>query len=439
MNWIKNFNAIATSEKRKTALSIVSAGLDAIDTESVIRTNIFLSESILKIKDQSFELAHFDAIRIIGFGKVVCKAVATLESILGDRIKSGIVIGTEAAIGSPAITSFVGSHPLPSDINVKASAEIVNLAQSLSERDLVIVIVSGGGSSLLCWPPEECDQGRRLYEDFLKTGATIEELNTVRKHISLLKGGGLAKMLYPATVIGLIFSDVPGHGDTFYATVASGPTYPDNLTVADAENVLKKYGLGGYTLRETPKDKTYFKKVFNIPLVSNYDALQAMAKYGQQHGFTTTILSDAMYDPPEEVVTAMFTAATAAGNTDTDKMQLILAGGEPKIEVPIEHGTGGRNEHTTLEAIRFLSAKKDATIANDAVFISLASDGHDNNTAAGAIADTETLAKASAAGLSAEKYLAAFDAYSFFEKTGDLIVTGQTETNVSDLMVLLTG
>jgi len=444
-NKIKNWDALATSERRKTALSIVNAGLDAIDTKRVIHATVSLLKTagneILTIKDHTFDLSKFDDIYIIGFGKVVCEAVAALESILGDRIKSGVIIGTEAAVCGGAIKSFVGSHPLPSQANVKASGEIVAMAKNLTERDLVIVIVSGGGSSLLCWPLEECDQGKRLYEDFLKTGATIKELNTVRKHISLLKGGGLAKMLFPATVVGLIFSDVPGHSDIFNTTVASGPTYLDKSTVTDAKNVLKKYGLdvSQYTLNETPKDDTpdgrkYFEKVFNVPLVSNYDALTAMAGYGQKHGWTTTILSDAMYDSPETVVKKMFEKAAEI----KDGTQLILAGGEPKIEVPAEHGRGGRNEHTTLEALRHLvsvNMKQDSP--EKSLFISFASDGQDNNMAAGAIADAETLTKVAAAGLNAEQYLATFDAYSFFEKTGDLIITGQTETNVSDLMLLL--
>jgi glycerate-2-kinase len=463
-NWIKNWDIIATSEKRKTALSIASAGLDAINTERVIHAAMSISDSpaeTLHIKDRTFDLSQVDAIRIIGFGKVVCQAVTALEDVLGDRIKSGIVIGTEATTCNSVIESFTGSHPIPSPVNVKASAEIVTMAKSLSARDLVIVVVSGGGSSLLCWPPEECDQGKKLYEDFLKTGGTIEELNTVRKHISLLKGGGLAKMLYPATVVGLIFSDVPGQGDAFYATVASGPTYPDSSTTADAENILKKYGfdLSDYTLNETPKDTTtdekkYFEKVTNIPLVSNYDALEAMTEYGRTCGFVVTTLSSTIYDPPEIVVKEMFEKArdVANKNSGTEQMeqteqtqrapQLILAGGEPKIEVPAQHGRGGRNEHTALEALRYLASMQNVSKSpespeQNSVFISLASDGHDNNSAAGAIADSETLKKAADVGLEIEKCLTAFDAYSFFEKTGDLIITGQTETNVSDLMVLL--
>jgi glycerate-2-kinase len=439
MNWIKNWDQIATNEKRKTALSIVSAGLDAIDTEHVIRSSVSLSgmagSEVLTIKGYTFDLAKFDAIRVVGFGKVVCSATAALSAILGNRIKSGVVIGTEMMTSSPVIESFVGSHPMPSEVNIKASEKIVSLAKNLSERDLIIIIVSGGGSSLLCWPPLECDQGKRLYEDFLKTGGTIKELNTVRKHISLLKGGGLAKILFPATVVGLIFSDVPGNNDASNAMVASGPTYPDNSTVTDAENVLKKYGLdlNSYTLNETPKDtndKKYFEKVTNVPMISNYNALQAMAKYGQKCDYNATILSDTMYDDPETVVKKMFEKA----DENSTMKQLILVGGEPKIEVPAKHGKGGRNEHTTLEALGYLVNKN----KKSTIFISCASDGHDNNAAAGAIADDQTLAKSTAVGLHIEKYLAAFDAYSFFEKTGDLIVTGETETNVSDLMVLLT-
>ena len=152
------------------------------------------------------------------------------------------------------LQTFQGTHPLPSAENVRASGKIVQLAKQMTENDLVLVIVSGGGSALMCWPQSECEQGRRLYQNFLRAGGSIVELNTVRRHLSALKGGGLAAMLYPATVVGLIFSDVPGDNPQ---AVASGPTYRDETTVEDARRILGKYGLGGYALRDTRIDAKY--------------------------------------------------------------------------------------------------------------------------------------------------------------------------------------
>ncbi len=424
--WIKNYTAIATTDRRKAILDIACAGLSAIDTEHVLQQAVSLTGPELHInnqtKDHVYDLSKFRSVRLIGFGKVVCEATAALEAILGDRLTSGIVIGTESTVCN-RVESYTGSHPMPSKANVIASNEIVTLSNDLTAEDLVIVVVSGGGSSLLCWPENECEQGERLYKEFLNTGGTIEELNTVRKHISSIKGGGLAKMLYPATVAALIFSDVPGAGDRVFAEVASGPTYRDMTTVADAEAVLKKYNLTGYTLNETPKEEKYFEKVSNIPIVSNNTALDAMAERATSMGFKTVIISDELYQSPKEVVSLMFKTAEGAHKV------AILAGGEPAIQVRAQHGVGGRNEHCSLEALKLLS--------KNSIFVSLASDGHDNNLAAGAIADSQTLEKATLAKLDIQAHLDTFDAYTFFEKTGDLIVTGSTEANVSDLMVLL--
>jgi glycerate-2-kinase len=239
----------------------------------------------------------------------------------------------------------------------------------------------------------------------------------------------LAKILYPATVVGLIFSDVPGND---WSHIASGPTYKDTSTVADAEAIIKKYSLGGgstYLLKETPKEDIYFEKVTNIPLVSNQTALDAMAKKGRALGYNPVILSNALYESPERVRDMMFDRAEISHDP-----VLVLAGGEPSLQIPKQHGKGGRNEHLVLSALDRMSRIKNSS---EPLFISIGSDGIDNTDAAGAIADTETLQKATALGLDPKAYLDAFDSYHFFEKTGDLVFTGSTGANVSDLMVVL--
>jgi glycerate-2-kinase len=295
---------------------------------------------------------------------------------------------------------------------------MLNTCSDLSEDDLVLVIVSGGGSAMLCGSLDECEQGISLYRDAIRTGMSIHELNTVRKHLSSLKGGGLARHLWPARVIGLIFSDVPGAA---HGMVASGPTWPDPSTAAEARSILDHYGLSEYRLNETPKDPKYFKRVTNSVLVSNRVALEAMAQKAHMLGYNDRIMTDELYDEPERTIRKL-------QEISSDK-SVVLAGGEFRITVPNE-GKGGRNTRATLTALR--------TVSDDAVFVSFASDGLDNTDAAGAIADVLTKQKAKNAGLSPESFLKSYNDYVFFERTGDLIFTGPTGANVSDLMLLLT-
>ncbi|MEK9185256.1 MAG: glycerate-2-kinase family protein, partial [Patescibacteria group bacterium] len=274
--WIKNTAELAVSETRKKALQIVSAGLDAINTPEVIRSAVKMDGNFLSIRDEKIDLKKIRRIIVVGFGKAAAAAAYELEKIMGDRIFGGAVIDL-TAFGLKRIRGFKGTHPKPSQANVDATEKIVELAEGISASDFVIVISSGGGSSLLCWPKEEFEQSAKLYDEFLHTGGNIEELNTIRKHVSQIKGGGLAKLFYPAKIIGLIFCDIPGGKCN---KVASGPTFKDSSTIADAEKILKKYGLNGFYLNETPKEDLYFKNVLNVPLVTNETALNAMAEKG---------------------------------------------------------------------------------------------------------------------------------------------------------------
>lgn len=413
-NWFKNYEQIAVTPQRKNLLSIAAAGLDAIETESIIRQHVTFTDHKLKIQEQIFDLTKFKNIKVIGFGKSACKAAFALEQILGNKIKTGIAIGL-APTACEVIQTFGGTHPSPSYGNVEISHSILTLSREADASDLVIVIVSGGGSALLCWPKDECDQGQILYHQFLKTFGSIQELNVVRKHISLLKGGGLAKYLFPATVIGLIFSDVPGD---HYDMVASGPTYKDSTTVSDAQAIIKKYNLPEFALVETPKDDKFFEKVTNIPIVSNKLALEAMHRQAKNLGYSSEIISCELYDNVDTVISKLLAA----------KSDVVLAGGEPKVRVTHLETRGGRNLRSSLTALTRLE--------KSAAFLSLASDGLDNSDAAGAIADQITADKAHRLGLNPKKSLDADDTYSFFGKLNELIMTGPTQANVSDLMIL---
>lgn len=416
---IKNFDTLATTATRRDALLIAEAGLQAIDTVSILNDSVVVTGEMLSIGAQEFNLADFEHIYIIGFGKVACTAAHTLEQILDGRVKDGAVIGVAEKV-CQVVDTYAGTHPLPSSQNYTATKHIEEVAHNATEKDLVLVIASGGGSALLCSSMGECDQGKKLFGSFLQSGGTIEELNVVRKHISHLKGGGLAKALYPATVATLIFSDVPG-GDI--AAVASGPTCYDETTKTDAQEIIDRYALGDFVLTETPKDEKYFKKVYNITIVSNQTALVAMQQTAEKLGYDAEVLSATQYATPEE------TGAMLTEKLHPGYMQCI--GGETKLTIPEGcTGKGGRNDYLALTMLE--------TLQDGHVFVSLASDGHDNTEAAGAIADTATRTKAVAAGLDVEDYKHCLNSYPFFDAVGGHIVTGLLESNVSDLMFLLT-
>lgn len=415
VKWIKNFDELATTENRKLALEIMESGLNAIDTIEVIKNKIRLENNVLKIAGQDFDLAKFKKIKVVGFGKSSCDAAVALEKILGPKIKEGAVISLNSAVCGN-IETFVGTHPKPSPQNIAAGNKIYEIVAGSTAEDLIIVLVSGGGSALLCYGEDECEEGIKLYDSFLKSGRTISEINTVRKHLSVLKGGGLAKLAYPATVIGLIFSDVPGD---YFADVASGPTYKDMTTMDDAQKIISENNLGNFNLIETPKEEKYFEKVHNFVLVSNKIAVEAMAKEAERFDLSVKIVSTELYDE------ALQKILEADG-------EVILAAGEPKIVVPENAGKGGRNTHLCL-----LAFQQGLPLLGNSVFISFASDGMDNTDAAGAIVDKATIDKAQKLGLEASGYLVHFDSYNFFRQTGDLILTGPTGANVSDLMILL--
>ncbi len=416
---IKNHTELATSALRRDALAIAEAGLQAIDTTAVLQRAISIDGDTLIIQGQHFDLTDYKHIYVIGFGKVACTAAYTLEKIMQGRVRSGAVIGV-AERTCQVVDTYAGTHPLPSQQNYIATKHIAEVARAATEHDLVLVVISGGGSALLCSSMGECDQGNILFESFLPSGGTIEELNIVRKHISHLKGGGLAKALFPATVAGLVFSDVPG-GDM--ASVASGPTYFDTSTVQDAEALISKYNLGKFHLLETPKDPKFFERVHNFTIVSNVTALNAMQEAAKARSYRADLVSATQYADVEQTKKLLLAQAEVGA--------MHCMGGETKVTVPKEStGKGGRNGYLALSVLDSLKENQ--------VFISLASDGRDNSATAGAIADLEIQNKALHANVPISDYLNNFDSFSFFEQVGGHIKTGMLESNVSDLMLLLT-
>jgi glycerate-2-kinase len=416
---IQNFDTLATTPLRKDALTIAEAAYAAIDTDAVMRAALTLTGSMLRVGERSYDLSQYARLRVIGVGKASCTAMQTIEKILGKNIHAGIAIDIHTGVCEIADV-LEGSHPHPTPQNVAASQKVVAMASDRTEKDLFIVIVSGGGSSLLCYPLDECEQGARLYEDMKQTDATIEDTNTIRKHISDVKGGGLAALLYPATVIGLIFCDIPGEKSE---EVASGPTYLDMSTVADAQAVLDRYHLTGYTLKETPKDMKFFERIYNVPVVTNKNALAGMETAARALGYAVKNAGADLYDETALLVERMYDLLA-------DKT-VVIAGGEPRLKVTKSGGKGGRCQYAGLRALSRVREKD--------VFLALASDGRDNSDSAGAIVDAASPQKARTRGVDVRQALDSFDSYTFFEKMGDLLVTGPTGANVSDLFILIRG
>jgi glycerate-2-kinase len=414
---IKNTASLGTTPARTDALAIAESAYAAIDTGAVVRAQLWFDGATLHADGRAYELSKYKRIHVFGFGKASCRAVEEIGKVLDGRVERGVAIDVRPGVCAVADV-WEGTHPKPSAGNVAVTERIVGMAENCEEDDLVIVAVSGGGSALLCWPMDECDQGVKLYDDFLHTGATIEEMNTVRKHISAVKGGGLAKLLYPATVVALVFCDVPGE---HYEEVASGPTYLDKSSVADAQAILDKYGLTGYALHETPKEAMYFEKVHNIPAISNHGALDAMQREAESRGYRVVRIGEALYDEPAKLLSMM---REASGHKT-----VVLAGGEPRLIVTKKGGKGGRCQYVSLEALRALRAGE--------TMLAFGSDGKDNSDAAGALTDAGTLARAAQLSLRFEDALDSFDTYTFLQHTNDLIMTGPTDANVSDLFALI--
>ncbi|MFA5870787.1 MAG: DUF4147 domain-containing protein [Candidatus Paceibacterota bacterium] len=423
MSRVQNIENFQKSDLRKKALEIIESAYDAIDTERAIERSVRVTKTMLYLGETEFSLDSIDKIIVIGAGKCSPPAACALEKILGKLISGGIVIGTKKReLCSAAMIVREGTHPFPTEVNVSATNEMLDLLHRLTNRDLVIALISGGGSTLLCNPKNmTCGNEKDVVQKMFKNGATIEELNTIRKHISGARGGMLAYHAYPARVVSFIFSDVPGND---ISMVASGPTVMDTTTVQDAEKIIEKYGLKSFfpsgSLIETVKDEKYFVRVSNEMLVSNDKALESMKLTSERLGFTTEIITNALRGEAKEIgkkVAEMI--AVAPPHT------AYLLGGEPTVTVTHE-GYGGRELEIVLSSV--------SHIKDDTIVVGFASDGRDNCDFAGAVCDIMTAQNAKEKKVDPEQCLKENASYKFFETVGDFIMTGETGENVSDLI-----
>ncbi|MEM2367107.1 MAG: glycerate kinase [Candidatus Bathyarchaeia archaeon] len=446
---IQNGETLLDKRARELALKSLEAAIKAVNPKSLIKSKLKLEGSILHVNGRAFNIGKFKNIYVIGGGKASGSMAEALEEVLGDKITDGLV---NVPKGNKHKTGIIrlheASHPIPDESGVEGTRKMLEIAEKAGEEDLIICLISGGGSSLMPMPRGEITiaDKRRITEELLKCGATINEINTVRKHISEFKGGWLAKKAYPATILNLILSDVLGDPLDF---IASGPTVPDSTTFSDAINVLKKYGLWDKApksirkvltdgenglIPETPKTgDEIFKKVFNVVLGNNRAASVAACETLKSEGLNTLMLTSLLEGEARHVGTVLASLAreiSASGNP-VKKPAGMVAGGETTVTVAGK-GKGGRNQEIALAASLKIRGLEGVVIA------SLSTDGVDGPTdAAGAIADGKTMAKAEVLGLKAEEFLADNNSYGFFSQISDLIFTGPTGTNVNDVSVII--
>jgi len=411
-----------------------------------------IQSGYIKAGDVRVPLKNVARIFLIGAGKAAVQMAATAEEILGTRLTRGIAVTKLGHATSPLrrIEVIEARHPIPDQAGVRASTAIRALLRELNARDLVLLAISGGASALLSAPAEPITlhAKQKTTHLLLRAGATIHELNTVRKHLSTLKGGQLAALAYPATVVSLILSDVVGDRPD---VIGSGLTAPDASTFADALDVLRKFDLMRAVPRvvrerleqgvrgeisETPKPgDSVLKHVHNVVIGSNRLALEAAAWEAKTRGFHPLILSSAIEGETREVARthAQILREVALSGHPVRSPACILSGGETTVTVRGK-GKGGRNQEFALAAAFEIDGHRDLLV------LSAGTDGTDGPTdAAGATATGETIRRARLRGLDPAKHLAENDSYPFFDALGNLVKTGPTGTNVMDIHVLLSG
>lgn len=419
---------------KKHALQIFRAALDAVEPQRAVLRHLKFDGRTLVAGRIRYRLDNIERVFVIGAGKASAAMASGIERLLGHRITRGFVNvpdGVTARVRRIELHS--ARHPLPDERGAAGASEIAAIARKATERDLIICAISGGASALLPAPVDgfELERKRAITQALLNGGATIHELNTVRKHLSAIKGGQLAALAYPARVLAVILSDVIGDD---LDVIGSGPAVGDRTTVADARAVLQKYRVEDPgILQETPKPgDPRLSRVQNLIVGSNRLAIDAAAQKARVLGYKPLVLSTFVEGETRDI--ASMHAAIAKEILENKRPArppvCILSGGETTCTVR-GSGLGGRNQEFVLAAAIALDGTR-------AVIFSAGTDGLDGPTdAAGALADQRTLTRATELGLDPQAFLANNDSYHFFDPLNDLVKTGPTGTNVMDVRMIL--
>lgn len=432
---------------RAPVLSVLQAALEAVDPFVAVQRALQREGDILIVGARRYRLNDYRRVFVVGAGKAGAPMTQAVEAVLGERISGGlVVVKTDHSGPTERVQLVEASHPTPDEAGVAAGQEILALAQDAGPDDLVIALISGGGSALLVAPADGLTLADKqgLTASLLACGATINEMNCLRKHCSAVKGGQLARAVTPATLITLVLSDVIGSP---LDVIASGPTVPDSSTWADAWALVEKYDLTGKLperiiarlqaglagkIADTPDaDDPAFANTQTLVVADNFLAAQAAKTKATELGYNTLLLTtflDGDAAGAGRLLAGLAKEVRQSGNPVATPACLIL-GGETTVQLGSNPGKGGRNQEAALAAALALQESTGVTV------VSLATDGTDGPTdSAGAMADGRTVERGAAAGLSAAEHLRSHNAYPFLVTTHDLLRSGPTQTNVNDLL-----
>jgi glycerate-2-kinase len=429
------------------AIEIYHAGVERVLPVNLVSESVSFYSTQLTCQSVSLNLRNFKHIYLLGFGKASAAMAASMEDLLGDRITGGHVL-TKYGHAKPLkkCTLTEAGHPIPDQNGVNGTLKIREFAELATAGDLLIVLISGGGSALLTDLPEgiTLKQLAVLNKLLVNSGAGIQEINSVRKHLSQIKGGQLARIAYPAKVLTLLVSDVAGDP---MDVIASGPTVADPTTFSDAIEVLEKYhltssvsvelldylikGQSGHIPETVKESDTCLLNSSNIILGNNFMALDGAKSKAVELGYKATVVTDKLEGDVYHVADYIYSEIKSLIKLPGVKRSALLFGGEPTVQHH-GHGKGGRNQHLAL----LMAQKLDGT--SGITFLSAGTDGTDGPTdAAGAICDGTTIMNAKRLNLNPVQIAHDFNSYPFFEATAGLLRTGPTYTNVMDLIVVL--
>ncbi len=439
---------------RENLKKIYRAAIEAVNPEKALASCLSLDKGILKVCSnrktvETFDLNRFKKIIVVGAGKATASMAKAIEDILGTRITHGCIIVKYGYTRTLfAIETIEAAHPLPDQNSIAGAKQIKQLLEDASVDDLVISLISGGGSALLSLPPANLSlEEKQCATDLLiKSGAAIHEINVVRRHLSLVKGGNLARAAYPSTVLNLMVSDVVGDK---IDVIASGPFVHDDSSFSDALGVLGKFNLirrippgalahiteGAHNELNKTDDRNDNKlaKTTHLIIASNILCLEAAKQTAEDLGYNSIILSSAIEGDTREAAAwhSRIAMEVTASSNPLMAPACIISGGETTVRV-MGSGKGGRNMEFAMQAASFIDGFENIMIA------SIGTDGTDGPTdAAGAMAHGFTMKNAAGMGLDINQYLQNNDSYHFFKSLGDLIVTGPTHTNVMDIRIIL--
>jgi len=435
---IQNGQTPELKQIRKDILDVLECAIDAVDPYNCVNSRF--NKNIITLDKKIIDISDFENVYLVGFGKAsIGMAKAVCDSI---KVEEGILVTNDsnANFQCKNIHSFVGGHPIPNQNSLIGAEKILETVEKCTEKDILIVLISGGGSALFIQPRISLEDLQKTTDLLLKCGANINEINTIRKHLSYVKGGQLAKRA-KCKVLSLIISDIIGDPLEF---IASGPTYPDSTTFQDVEKILQTYnlwqkvpdsvkntikdGLKG-KISETPKsDDPVFENVFNFIVANNKIACEAVEDKAEELGYKTMLLTTRL-DGEAKNVGKYLSDKAISYLTDVQKI-MFISGGETTVNI-IGNGKGGRNQELVLSCIKNIAKR-------NVVFSSFATDGIDGNSdAAGAISDGFTFEKAQYKNMNPDAFLKENNSNEFFKNLSDLFTTGPTGTNVMDIQIIV--